>query len=250
METEKENDDEEIVEQLHKRFEGWSESNSENNRHFKDNLKFANGDSDNNWQWDEGDVITRRGDRMPLLTINKVKAHNLQVTNSAKRNRSSPKVIPVDSEADVRIADIYNGAIRHIEAQSGANMAYNTAFEYCVDGNIGYWRITTDYVDEENDVQDIFIKRVKNPLLVFLEEGNEADGSDATWGGFFEDIDKDKFEDKYGDLKTDTLDCNWSDIDNGWRSKDTIRVCEYYYFEEVEDKQADNQDSGQDQEDD
>jgi hypothetical protein len=225
--------DDKLVKTLIKRFESWKDDNAENNRRFKASLKFSNGNSDNNWQWDEGDAQTRRADRMPLLTINKVKPHNLQLTNSAKRNKSSPKVIPVDSEADVRIADIYNGIIRHIEAQSGANSAYNTAFEYCVDANIGYWRICTDYVDESSKAQDIFIKRVKNPLNVFLEEGNEADGSDATWGGFFEDMGKDEFEDKYPD-RPESLTCSWSDMDDGWMKEEEIRVCEYYYFDDDE----------------
>ena len=100
-----------------------------------DDLKFYAGSPDNHWQW-PSDVLATRGavqgqtiNARPCLTINKLPQHVRQVTNDQRQNRPGAKVIPVDDNADVEIAEIFNGMIRHIEYRSDADVSYDTACE-------------------------------------------------------------------------------------------------------------------------
>jgi hypothetical protein len=219
-----------IIKLAHERFKRCEEAESENNGLWRKDIRFANADSENGWQWDEDMQRQRAADSRPCLTINKIKQHNLQITNEAKKNRSSPKVIPVDNGADEDTAEVFNGIIRHIEAMSCADNAYGTAFEFAVDAGLGYWRIITDYVDDKSFDQEIFIKRVKNPLNIYLDPDiNEADGSDAKFAFIFDDLPKAEYERKYP--KATKSSKQWDTIDNGWRNEDTIRICEYFIIE-------------------
>lgn len=219
-------DKDKIVEEAHKRFARCEDAERDNREAWKRDLRFANADPDNGWQWDESMRKQRELEARPCLTINKVKQHNRQITNEARQNKPAIRVMPVDSGADPKTADILNGLIRHIEANSDADTAYDTAEEFAVDAGLGYWRVTTDYAAEDTFDQEIFIKRVKNPLNVYLDPDiQEADGSDARFGFVFEPMSKEEFENAYPDF--DAID--WP-LNNGddWLNKDTIRICEYF----------------------
>ena len=97
-----------------------------------DDLRFMAGSPDNQWQW-PADVLSTRGsvqgqtiNARPCLTINKLPQHVRQVTNEQRQNRPSPKVIPADDNADVAVAEIFDGIIRHIEYMSDAKWCFIT----------------------------------------------------------------------------------------------------------------------------
>ena len=106
---------------------------SDARKSWKEDLRFANADPDNGYQWPSDLQRSRELTKRPCLTINKVKQHNRQITNDARQNKPSIRVYPVDSGADRKTADIFNGIIRHIEANSSADTAYDTAAEHAVD---------------------------------------------------------------------------------------------------------------------
>lgn len=215
-----------IVDEAHARFARCEDREADARKLWKADLRFANADPDNGWQWEDAHRRQRELNKQPSLTINKVKQHNRQITNDARQNKPSIRVLPVDSGSDKKTAEIFNGIIRHIEANSAADTAYDTASEFAVDAGLGYWRIVTDYAADDSFDQEILIKRVKNPLNIYLDPDiQEADGSDAYFGFVFEDISKEEFERKYPDCEHGAP---WGDIPNGWMSKDTVRVAEYY----------------------
>lgn len=225
--------DEKLVEECHKRFARCEDFESDTRKLWKEDLRFANADPDNGWQWEDAMRKARELDKRPCLTINKTKQHNRQITNDARQNKPSIRVQPVDSGADKKTAEILNGIIRHIEQNSSADTAYDTAQEFAVDAGLGYWRVITDYATPDSFDQEIFIKRVKNPLNIYLDQDiQEADGSDARFGFVFEDMPKEEFESKYPDCEP----IGWPD-DGGskWLNKETIRVCEYFRRVEVKD---------------
>lgn len=223
-------EDEEIVDACHKRFAKCEDYESETRKRWKEDLRFANGDPDNGYQWEESRRKQRELEKRPCLTINKVKQHNRQITNEARKNKPSVRVYPVDDGADKKTAEIFNGIIRHVEANSNADTAYDTAAEFAVDAGLGYWRITTDYAADNTFDQEIYIKAVKNPLNVYLDGYTEIDGCDATAGFVFEDMDKDEFEAKYPDCEP----IGWPTTEGtAWLGRDTIRVCEYFKIVET-----------------
>ena len=169
-----------------------------------DDLKFYAGSPDNQYQW-PADVLATRGavqgqtiNARPCLTINKLPQHVRQVTNDQRQNRPGAKVIPVDDDADVEIAEIFNGMIRHIEYISDADVAYDTACENQVAYGEGYLRILTEYCDADTFDQDIRIGRVRNSFSVYMDPTiQDPTGADAKWCFITEDITKDDYARMY-----------------------------------------------------
>ena len=206
-----------------------------------DDLKFYAGSPDNHWQW-PADVLATRGavqgqtiNARPCLTIKKLPQHVRQVTNDQRQNRPGAKVIPVDDDADVEIAEIFNGMIRHIEYISDADVAYDTACENQVAYGEGYLRILTEYCDADTFDQDIRIGRVRNSFSVYMDPTiQDPTGADAKWCFITEDITKDDYARMYPNAAPITtlqsLGVGDQSISN-WLNEDTIRIADYYYID-------------------
>ena len=206
-----------------------------------DDLKFYAGSPDNRWQW-PADVLATRGsvqgqtiNARPCLTINKLPQHVRQVTNDQRQNRPSGKVIPADDHADIEVADIFNGMVRHIEYISDADVAYDTACENQVSYGEGYIRILTEYCDENTFDQDIKIGRVRNSFSVYMDPTiQDPTGADAKWCFITEDVTKDEYQRMYPDsapiTTLQTLGVGDQNLSQ-WLTEDTIRVADYYYVD-------------------
>ena len=206
-----------------------------------DDLKFYAGSPDNHWQW-PADVLATRGavqgqtiNARPTLTINKLPQHVRQVTNDQRQNRPGAKVIPVDDKADIEIADIFNGMIRHIEYISDADVAYDTACENQVSYGEGYLRLLTEYCDDKTFDQDIKIGRVRNSFSVYMDPTiQDPTGADAKWCFITEDLTKAEYARLYPDAAPITtlqsLGVGDQSISN-WLNEDTIRIADYYYID-------------------
>ena len=206
-----------------------------------DDLKFYAGSPDNHWQW-PADVLATRGavqgqtiNARPCLTINKLPQHVRQVTNDQRQNRPSGKVIPADDKADVDVAEIFNGMVRHIEYISDADVAYDTACENQVSYGEGYIRVLTEYCDDDTFDQDIKIGRIRNSFSVYMDPTiQDPCGADAKWCFITEDVTKEDYERMYPDSAPITTlqslgvgDQNLSQ----WLNEDTIRIADYYYVD-------------------
>lgn len=192
-------------------------------------VKFSNGDSRNMYQWDEWVIGDRIAAGRPCLTINKTSQHNLQIINDAKQNKPGVNIRPVGGEASYDAAQIYQGVIRHIEYISSAESVYDAATTTQVEGGIGYWRICTDYISAKSRSQEIYIRRIKDPRSVYLDPDiTEVDGSDARFGFIFDDIPRDLYNAKYPDFKDVGSVTQFGNTSDGWHTKETVRVAEYY----------------------
>jgi hypothetical protein len=206
-----------------------------------DDLRFYAGSPDNHWQW-PADVLATRGavqgqtiNARPTLTINKLPQHVRQVTNDMRQNRPGAKVIPVDDNADVEVADIFNGMIRHIEYISDADVAYDTACENQVSYGEGYITLMTEYCDENTFDQDIKIGRVRNSFSVYMDPLiQDPTGADATYCFITEDLTKAEYERQYPDAAPistlQSLGVGDQSISN-WLNEDTVRIAGYYYID-------------------
>src|SRR5258708_5965744 len=139
-----------------------------------DDLKFYAGSPDNQWQWPDNILTQRSGmnqgvDVRPCLTINKLPQHVKQITNDMRQNMPSGKVIPVSDGADEKVAEKFNGLIRHIEYISDADIAYQTACEFQVIHGEGYWRIITEYIDDKSFDLEAKILPIHNSFSVTLD---------------------------------------------------------------------------------
>ena len=206
-----------------------------------DDLRFYAGSPDNHWQW-PADVLATRGavqgqtiNARPCLTINKLPQHVHQVTNEQRQNRPQPKVIPVNDQADVEVAEIFNGMIRHIEYISDADVAYDTACENQVSYGEGYVRILTEYCDADTFNQDIKIGRIRNSFSVYMDPLiQDPCGSDARWCFITEDLPRDEYERQFPNASPlttlQTLGVGDQSISQ-WLNENTVRIAEYFYIE-------------------
>lgn len=206
-----------------------------------DDLRFYAGSPDNQWHW-PADVLATRGavqgqtiNARPCLTINKLPQHVRQVTNDQRQNRPSGKVIPADDKADIEVAEIFNGMVRHIEYMSDADVAYDTACENQVAYGEGYIRLLTEYENENSFNQNIKIGRIRNSFSVYMDPTiQDPCGSDAQWCFVTEDVMLEDFERMFPDAQPiSSLQAQGvGDASNApWINEDTIRIADYYYVE-------------------
>lgn len=192
-------------------------------------VKFAAGD-----QWPVEIQNSRNLESRPCLTINKIDAYIRQVTNQQRMQRPRIKVHPVNNLADYKIAQVIEGITRHIEVNSNADTAYDTAFDYAVRMGWGYWRINTRYVSEDSFDQEIYIDTIDNPFTVYFDPNSILpDGSDAERCLITTVMDKKIFRENYpsADDGANFQQRSTGDDTASWITKEDIRVAEYFWIE-------------------
>lgn len=218
--------DRKIIETAQKRFKLAQEATTDIRTNGLDDLKFRAGD-----QWPDEIKRDRDEYNRPCLTINQLPQFTRQVTNDLRQNRPSLTASPVDDDADIETAEIIQGMFRHIEYDSNAELAYDTAVSGAVNNSFGYFRVVTEYSDDMSFEQDIKIKRIRNPFSVYMDPTcQEPDESDAKWGFITEDLTRDEYEEQYPDSELASLN-DWmsvGDMGAGWVMAQSVRVAEYY----------------------
>ena len=199
-----------------------------NREAFEDDLKFLEGHG----QWDDRIKAQREADGRPCLTINKLPQYVNQVANDIRQSRPSIKPRPVDSKSDPDKAKLLEGLIRNIEYVSKADQAYDTAAFYAVAGGMGFITVETCYAEDDSFEQDIRVRRVANPMTVFIDPNcKEADGSDMTRALVTSLMPVKAFKKKYPKASaTDSMEgSEWAD----WYTAEVVRLAEYWTREQV-----------------
>lgn len=170
---------------------------------FMDDLKFAEGDSENNYQWPDNVRASRSGEARPTLTMNIIRQHNFQISNEARRSKSSVNFVGTAGGATQAGANVLKDLMRKVEYQSNAQAAYTKGRKYQIDGGIGWWRLYTDYADETTFDQEIFIGQVNDPLSVYMDCNiQRRDGLDANWAFVFDTLPEEQIYEQYNDLES------------------------------------------------
>ena len=222
----KEEEDEKKSDPLHEVLEQYKIADeywSEDRRMALEDIKFRNGE-----QWYPEDLQLRKN--RPCLTVDKLNQYIRQIVNDGRQNRAAIKVRPVDSGADVATANVFSGIIKHIEERSHADAAYDTALDSAATGGAGYFRVLTEYANDDTFDQEICIKRIRNPMSVMIDPASEeADASDMKFCFIVEQMDKDDFEKKYPNHKPEDFKTN--DKYTDWYGE-TVRIAEYWCVKE------------------
>jgi hypothetical protein len=226
----KDTDEREFLALAHRRFRLSEEAEATIRRDALDDLEFRIGK-----QWPSDIQTSRTNDARPCLTMNRLPQFIRTVTNEQRQQRPSVVVNPVGSGADIDTAAVCSGIIRHIELQSDSEIAYDSAFEAMVTSGFGYWRIITQYIDEESFDQEILIKRIRNAFAVYFDpDALEPDYSDARYCFVIEDMPHSEYRLKYPNSFLASL-TQFEGLGNqpaGWMSRETIRVAEYIHVDE------------------
>lgn len=220
--------DEAIIAEAKERYKRGRKSQEKENTEFRDDVRFA---FDPDSQWPEAIRKQREIDMRPCITVNRMPQFINQVVNDYRQNTPAISVRPVDDGADVDTAEVFTGLVRHIERNSGAEMAKENALLYAVSGGKGFYRVLTDYVPNSFN-QDIQIKPILNSLTVTYDcDDTSLDGSGWRWCFIEEEYSKERFEAEFPD--EDITSWVSAEDDYGWTRDDgdRIRVAEYYYKE-------------------
>lgn len=218
------------IKQIVKLFKDDLERESENRNAAEADTRFAKLGE----QWPEQARREREQEGRPCLTLNKMPTFIRQVVNDSRINSPQIKVKPVDDDADPDTAEVLSGLIRNIEYTSQADVAYDTALDAAVTGGMGYWRVATEYCDEQSFAQDIFIHRITNPLSVVFDSHSESlDGSDWRHASLIDHLTEDELKRRYKAKK----DVGSFDGEVGQNDdEDLIRIAEFWHIDEVPEK--------------
>jgi hypothetical protein len=204
-----------------------AEADTTNRQEALDDVKFAAGD-----QWPVEIQNSRTLEARPCLTINKVDAYVRQICNQQRQQRPRIKCQGMNNETDAKMAEIITGICRHVEVNSNADHAYDTAFDFAVRMGWGYWRVTTDYVRPDSFDQEIYIKPIDNPFTVYFDPNSVApDGSDAEKCLITVVMAKENFRKMYPDADDGGSFSarGTGDSNSEWVTKHDIRIAEYFY---------------------
>lgn len=208
-----------------------SEWYSESDRRFLEDLKFANGDSKNGYQWPNNIRHARDIDQRPALTINIVRQHNKQIINQALQSKSDITILGTGDGASAESASAFKWLVKHIEYQSNASAAYKVALRYQVECGKGWWRIVTDYAGPDTFDQEIYIRPVWDPLSVKMDpDAKMPDCSDARQCIVFDLIPRGEFFAAYPELRNVVGDqpLGAGSVGGDWIPKDEILLAEYF----------------------
>jgi hypothetical protein len=200
---------------------------SNNRAEALDDVRFCAGD-----QWPVDVQNSRVLESRPCLTINKVDAYVRQICNQIRQQRPRIKVQGMNNEADAKLADILSGVCRHIEYQSSADVAYDTASEYAVKMGWGYFRVMTDYISPDSFEQEIYIRPIDNPFTVYFDPNSQLpDGSDAERCLITTVVSKKTFRAMYPGKNDGQgfTSRGTGDSDSEWVTKEDVRIAEYFY---------------------
>lgn len=185
--------------------------------------------------WDEKIKKDRENADRPCLVVNRCPQFINQVTGDIRQMNPTFKVVGIqDNDKDK--AEAVNQILRHITYNSVASDAFYYAADSQVTAGIGHWRVTTDYADDDTDLQEIRIERVDDGVGVIWDpDATRPDRSDAQWCFVPVDMTLAVFKEKYPDASTSGFDDihqyrahSMHGTDSWWSENDNIRVCEYW----------------------
>lgn len=224
-----EDPEQDLLKEIRERFDRAVEFEAVNRQERLDDVRFARlGD-----QWPEYAKYDRNrpGKERPMLVVNRLLQFRDRVVNEIRQNTPSIRIRPASSGADQETAEVLMGLVHHIQDNSNASIAYDTAVEWQVDTGLGYIRVRNDWSSDTSFDQEIFIDRIPDPFKVYYDPHSKSpDGSDSEWAIIAEEIPKDEFKRLYPGVEQTSFDMAGNADMQGWYTKDSVRIAEYYYI--------------------
>ena len=175
----------------------------------------------------------------PKLEFNKVQTSVVRIINEKRNSNIGITFVPreADADADDDLADLCAGLLRADEYDSGADEAYDNAFEEGVTGGMGAVLVRADYVDPDDEAderQRICIEPIYDAdTSVFFDlDAKRQDKSDAKRCWVIKAMAREAFRAKYdrdpADWPKDTTNVQFD-----WCTPDVVYVCDFYKVDKV-----------------
>jgi hypothetical protein len=221
----------EVVKEAYDRFLSCRDWQGVQDERYREDIKFANGDARNAWQWPEQVYKQRTGgeSELPCITIPSTRTHNDLVINAMAKNNFSAKIRPVGGKASYKSAQVFETLIRRTLYISRYSSQKRKCIEQQVDGGIGYILLETKYVSERSFDQEIFLKASRDATGVYLDPWiRDPDGLDANFGFVFEFVPREEFNRKYPNWSEKVGNSPLDSTFQSWMTEKEICVCKYY----------------------
>lgn len=212
-----------ILEEANERFELIQSVDKDNRDNYRADLQFVYAPGA---QWPEDVRVQRNTWKELCLEFNQLKQFVAQVVNDQLQNRPGIRVHPAAGDASEEVAEIEQGMIRAIEYDSKADDVYKNAFKLAVAGGRGWWRVVSEYEDNDGFNQKLCIKPIQDSNTVFADtDYQQPDGSDRNYVFVVCKYTKQEFLRKWPDREP----ISWDEFPPYWEDgKDTIIVADYY----------------------
>lgn len=184
-------------------------------------------------QWNEVAAKARIAASRPVETWNRLPIYVAQVVNEGRQNKPAIKVAPMDGGTK-ETADFFQARIRHIEYESDADTARDTAREQQVTTGRGFIRVSTEYKPGATD-QSLAVDPIPNQFSVVYDPAAiKYTRADGEWCFVVSRISKEKHKRDYGaesivnslDFTTDGNPApEWIGVGEGG---ELIQVAEYW----------------------
>jgi hypothetical protein len=242
-----------IIIEARERWQRCDEAEQEQRKRILAAKQFRAGD-----QWDTDIRAAREGKNAlqgvgaqpprPCLTIDRLSQPVRQVSNQVKTANFAIDVSPNGHGADDDTAEIIKGYLRRIQNQARDESPIEWAADGAIEGGLGWFRLRTDYVDNDPGPdagieafdQEPRLERITNSLSVYCDPSAcTPTRKDARFMFVTEDMPRDEYERQFGEEDARSLDDFESTGDpvcKGWVSKDNVRVAEYWRVTFVDEK--------------
>lgn len=230
-EEDKPQTDEGIVQEANEAWHEIKDWQGDSDDRTREDIKFANADARNRWQWPEKIYAARTGgeENCACLTINKTRVHNDIIINQMAKQSSGVKIRPTAGAASYESAKVMMNIIRRINNISNGTAQRRKASELQVDGGIAYYILETRYVSNKSSAQDIYFKTAPDSTGVYLDRWSvEPDGSDALCGFIFEEMSRKAFNRRYPRWKNKVGSAPLNTEMAAWLTDKSITVVKYY----------------------
>jgi hypothetical protein len=186
-------------------------------------------------QW-EG-PLGEQYENKPRFEVNKIHLSVIRIINEYRNNRIAVDFVSKDGDTDEKLAETCNGLYRADERDSGAEEAYDNAFEEAVGGGYGAWRLRTAYEDEENDEDERQRIRIEpiydaDSSVFFDLDAKRQDKADAKYCFVLYSMTYDAYKAEWNDDPT-TWPKEVHQYEFDWDTPDVVFVAEYYRVEET-----------------
>ena len=157
--------------------------------------------------------------------------------NQYRNNRITVDFIPKDGSPKDELAELCNGLFRADEKDSGAEEAYDNAFEEAVGGGFGAIRLRAELEDEDdygNDMQRIRIEPIfdADSCVFFDLDAKRQDKSDAKHCFVIDSMTRLAFEEEWGEeAPAASVSKQIYKIQYDWYTPDLVYIAEYYRIE-------------------
>ena len=187
------------------------------------------------WEGDLGEQFANK----PKFEVNKIHLAVIRIINEYRNNRITVDFVSKDGSKDDELADVCDGLFRADERDSGAEEAYDNAFEEAVGGGFGAMRLRAEYEDDENpedERQRIRIEPIydADSSVFFDLDAKRQDKADANFCFVIYSMTPDAYEAEWNDNPT-TWEKAIGETEFDWATPDMVFVAEYYVVEKKTD---------------